>query len=321
MQGRSAYKTGCPNTGTSLLLTAFNHPQHICYGRRGEELAVSAFLAPPRTQLLLEPLSLSLSAVLGLLALHLPRTTTLAPPHPPPPPPLCSPVESNPEVFNEYSARLGWPVERYAWADLLSTEPWALDMLQQPVRAVAMLFLIKEAHEEHAAAEEAARAAAPAPSPASLPLFIKQDIPNACGTLALLHALASAAAVTGGDVELAEDSWLRSFLARVAPLSPQQRADALAEDDAMEEEQAVAVEGGQSEQVDDTMQHFVCFVEKGGRLWELDGRKGGPVDHGPTSPASLLKDAVAVLQKFMARDPEEVRFTMLALCPPSPEEE
>ena len=35
--------------------------------------------------------------------------------------------------------------------------------------------------------------------------------------------------------------------------------------------------------------HFVAFVERGSRLWELDGRKGFPVDHGPSSPATVLQ--------------------------------
>ena len=63
----------------------------------------------------------------------------------------------------------------------------------------------------------------------------------------------------------------------------------------------------------------MCFVERGGRLWELDGRQPGPVDHGPT--ADLLADAIRVMREYMARDPAEVRFTMLALCPPVPEDE
>lgn len=35
--------------------------------------------------------------------------------------------------------------------------------------------------------------------------------------------------------------------------------------------------------------HFVCFVHRDGRLYELDGRKAGALDHGPTSPETLLE--------------------------------
>lgn len=64
----------------------------------------------------------------------------------------------------------------------------------------------------------------------------------------------------------------------------------------------------------DVNTHFIAFVEKEGRLYELDGRKTAPINHGETSPATLLEDAMAVMKGFMARDPEEIRFTMLALA-------
>ena len=51
-----------------------------------------------------------------------------------------------------------------------------------------------------------------------------------------------------------------------------------------------------------------------GHLYELDGRKSGPVNHGPSSPDSLLEDATSVVKRFMERDPEELRFTIIALA-------
>lgn len=38
--------------------------------------------------------------------------------------------------------------------------------------------------------------------------------------------------------------------------------------------------------------HFVCFVVKDGHLYELDGRKHAPINHGPSTPETLLQDAV-----------------------------
>jgi ubiquitin carboxyl-terminal hydrolase L3 len=49
-------------------------------------------------------------------------------------------------------------------------------------------------------------------------------------------------------------------------------------------------------------------------LYELDGRKSFPINHGITTPETLLEDACAVVKQFMARDPEEVRFTIVALA-------
>ena len=45
-----------------------------------------------------------------------------------------------------------------------------------------------------------------------------------------------------------------------------------------------------------------------------DGCRAGPVSHGPTTADTLLQDAAGVVREFMARDPEELRFTVIALA-------
>jgi ubiquitin carboxyl-terminal hydrolase L3 len=83
-------------------------------------------------------------------------------------------------------------------------------------------------------------------------------------------------------------------------------------------DQATSSESNQTGRgnIDDSVEtHFVSLVHAGGALYELDGRKRGPVRHGPTSPATLLRDACRVVQEFMERDPGELRFTILALAP------
>ena len=60
---------------------------------------------------------------------------------------------------------------------------------------------------------------------------------------------------------------------------------------------------------------FISFVAVDGDLYELDGRKAGPVNHGPTTPGNLLQDAVKVIKGFMERDPTAVQFNMVALGP------
>ena len=232
------------------------------------------------------------------------------------------PVESNPEVFNELAAKLGWPVDAFCFQDLLSLDEWATAMVPRPVLGVAMLYNIVPAQEAHREAEEAARAAAPAPPAPGKggPLFITQDaaLPNACGTIALVHACANASAPLGGPVALPEGAWLRAFAERALARTSVERAAMLSSDPALESKHNEAVAGGQSAVVDETWGHFVCFVNVNGRLWELDGRKGGPIDHGASDPAALLEAAGAVMREYMARDPESIRFTLLALAPPPP---
>lgn len=61
--------------------------------------------------------------------------------------------------------------------------------------------------------------------------------------------------------------------------------------------------------------HFICFVNIDNVLYEMDGRKPWPVNHGPTTPESLLFDAATVIRtKFMALDPTELRFNVMALA-------
>lgn len=51
-----------------------------------------------------------------------------------------------------------------------------------------------------------------------------------------------------------------------------------------------------------------------GCLYELDGRKSCPINHGPCTQETLLEGATNVVKKFMERDPDEVRFTIIALA-------
>ena len=74
--------------------------------------------------------------------------------------------------------------------------------------------------------------------------------------------------------------------------------------------------GGQTEAPDrekklDT--HFVAFVTVGGHIYELDGRKDFPINHGATTDDSFLTDCAAVLKGFMDRDSSESRFAVVAL--------
>jgi hypothetical protein len=61
--------------------------------------------------------------------------------------------------------------------------------------------------------------------------------------------------------------------------------------------------------------HFISFVAVDGDLYELDGRKAGPVNHGPCQPDEVLKKSVAVIKGFMERDPNALQFNMVALGP------
>lgn len=65
---------------------------------------------------------------------------------------------------------------------------------------------------------------------------------------------------------------------------------------------------------------FHCS-HKDGHLYELDGRKAFPINHGATTADTLLEDACAVIRQYMERDPGEMGFAVTALAAPAPAEE
>lgn len=226
---------------------------------------------------------------------------------------------SPPSVQQQYLDKLGFPVSMFRFHDVMSTEEWALEMIPQPALAVVMLFPIKDASEKHKDDEDARIKASGQVVAPSL-YFTKQIIGNACGTIGILHSVANVSAPTGGMVPLREGSYFDKYITRTLAMTPEERAVALEEDDEIEAEHGEISLAGQSEVVQDVNTHFVAFVEKEGSLYELDGRKSFPINHGPTTPETLLKDAVRVVGEFMARDEGEMRFTITALAPSVDEE-
>jgi len=183
-------------------------------------------------------------------------------------------------------------------------------MVPQPVYAVLCLFPISEASEAHKA-EEAAQIAKSGQEVSKSVYFTKQTIGNACGTVGLVHAILNNARA----LQLDNSKFFAKFLESSLKANPDDRAKMLEDNDDIEvEHRAVATEAKSdvSHEVNANL-HFNAFVCVDGHIYELDGRKSTPVNHGKSSPASLLKDAVKVIQGFMARDPKDIRFNMVAL--------
>ncbi|KXZ44273.1 hypothetical protein GPECTOR_70g504 [Gonium pectorale] len=117
----------------------------------------------------------------------------------------------------------------------------------------------------------------------------------------------------------ADGSFLQRFLLATSGMSPADIGKYLEEPpegapNIEEAHQAAAAAGDTAPPSadDDIDLHFVALVEHNGHLWELDGRRAGPVCRGPTSPETLLKDAAAVVQQFISRS-NSISFNVLAL--------
>lgn len=192
-------------------------------------------------------------------------------------------------------------------------------MIPKPVLAVIFLYPITPVQEEHRASEQHFCLSNQESKEKGI-WWMKQRIGNACGTIGVLHALANLP--HPHDAMIQKDCWLDKFLMNSLKLENGVAKAKLLEDDAeiaSKHDYATADEENATSRgriEDKVLTHFITFVSVNSQLYELDGRKNGPVLHGPlTSDNSLLKDACKVVRKFMQRDPSELRFTILALCP------
>jgi len=223
------------------------------------------------------------------------------------------PLESNPTLMNDYVEKLGFNTSIYNFVDVFATEEWALAMIPQPVAAVIFLYPLTETQRKQ-------DSGTPTDSNDENKIwFIKQRIGNACGTIGLLHALLNTPEPIS---QFQPGSWLDHFQTTCpASMDPVEKAERLEQDSkiATLHDEATSSEQNSTHRPDlheRVITHFIAFVRGAdNQLYELDGRKAGPVPHGTTSQATLLPDACKIIQQFMKQDPTEVRFTILALVP------
>ncbi|KAG6337192.1 hypothetical protein ID866_1906 [Astraeus odoratus] len=158
--------------------------------------------------------------------------------------------------------------------------------------------------------------------------WMKQTISNACGTMALIHALANS------DVTLTPESPLATFIDECKDKTPLERADLLRTTSLFSSIHASAATSGQTDASTADMNtnlHFTTFVrapapyararvhEEEGVEWrvvELDGRRVGPIDRGKCE--DLLKDVANYVKDVYVPMAKSVQFSMMALCPGSP---
>lgn len=170
--------------------------------------------------------------------------------------------------------------------------------------------------------------------------FAQQEIHNACATQAILHILlnlSESAHVNLGDV-------LENFGCFAKELPVDMRGLCLSnsleireihnefgnlsemlafgdEDDELDENDKKNSDGSRDPF------HFVAFIEKNGRIYELDGLKKGPIFHGSVSNSDstgqvldIIKKRISSSASFSSTETEtetdsEVRYNLMALVP------
>ncbi|KAH7886741.1 hypothetical protein F5I97DRAFT_1942594 [Phlebopus sp. FC_14] len=237
------------------------------------------------------------------------------------------PLESNPEVFNSWAYAAGLVESQAHFQDIYGLDDELLCLLPPGVKAVALLFPCTGAISAKRK-EEDAKIEASGQEPIDPTVFwMKQTIPNACGTMGLIHSLANS------DVVFAPESPLAKFIDECKDKTPLGRAKLLETTPLFEQIHSTVATSGQSDvpQDLDTDLHFSCFVRaplacarakeiktEQWRLIELDGGRNGPIDRGECT--DLLKDAARFVKDFYIPQTKSMHFNMMALCPGSPPE-
>lgn len=239
------------------------------------------------------------------------------PTDPPSTSPAFIPLEANPDLLTTLLHQLGLS-PTLAIHDVYSlTEPSLLAFIPRPALALLLVFPISAAYESHRLAEDALQQEYTGKGDAEPVVWYRQTIRNACGLIGLLHA------ASNGEARgfVGEGTELERLIREAVPLGPEERARLLEKDQALASAHKGVAEKGDTtapDAKDDVDLHYVCFVKgRDGGLWEMDGRRKGPLRRGVlNADEDVLSEKALALGplKFLEREAADLRFSCVALA-------
>ena len=209
-------------------------------------------------------------------------------------------MESNPEVMNTFLHKVGVKSNLQV-VDVLGFDEELLQMVEGQVEGVLLCFPIRG--ETDTTVDEEAK---------SRLYFIRQTIRNACATMALIHLVANQCK----DDDFEPDSSIKQFIRESKQLEPEVKANKFESCNSIASAHETASSEGQTEAPaasDSVEYHFISIIHDNNNIYEMDGRKMGPINHGPTTPQSFLRDAVQVVKKFVDVNSANPNFSMQAI--------
>ena len=121
--------------------------------------------------------------------------------------------------------------------------------------------------------------------------------------------------------ETEENSTLDKLIKQAIPLPPAERAALLEQTPELAQAHRAAAEQGDTaapDAQDDIDLHYVCFAKGNDDvLWELDGRRKGPLNRGLLGKDEDVLSSKALLAgplKFLEREGADLRFSCVALA-------
>lgn len=207
------------------------------------------------------------------------------------------PMESNPDVMNSFLRKIGVK-PNFQVVDVLGFDEELLAMVPDRVEGILLCYPIKETSDK---VDEEAKEKL---------YFIRQTIRNACATMALLHLIANRCL----DDDFEPNSSIKAFIKESKQLEPEKKASKLESCKTIASAHETASVEGQTEAPaasESVEYHFISIIHYDDIIYEMDGRKLGPINHGPTTAESFLRDAIKVVRKFI--DPNDSNFSIQAI--------
>ncbi|KAK8927283.1 Ubiquitin carboxyl-terminal hydrolase isozyme L3 [Metarhizium brunneum] len=231
--------------------------------------------------------------------------------------PAFIPLEANPELMTKLIHKLGVS-QALQLHDVYSlTDPDMLAFIPRPALALLLVFPITAVYESHRMAEDNTVDEYKGAGEQEPVIWWKQTIRNACGMMGLLHAVSNGPART----LIEQGTTLDELLQKSTPLPPRERASLLEKTPAVaaaHKEAASAGDTAAPDAQDNVDLHYVCFVKgSDGALWELDGRRKGPIRRGELQENEDMLSERALgmgILRFLEREGGDLRFSAVALA-------
>lgn len=243
--------------------------------------------------------------------------STLTNPNVPKGRPAFIPLEANPELMTTLIHKLGVS-EALQIHDVYSlTEPELLAFIPRPALALLLVFPVSATYESHRMAEDSQTEPYTGKGDGEPVIWWRQTIRNACGLMGILHAVSNGPARSF----IQEGSTLDEIIKKSIPLAGAERSQVLEDSHGLAAAHKEAASEGDTPAPaaeDDIDLHYVCFAKgNDGGLWELDGRRQGPLRRGDLNKdEDVLSEKGLTLGalKFLEREGGDLRFSAVALA-------
>ncbi|KAG0652823.1 Ubiquitin carboxyl-terminal hydrolase isozyme L3 [Hyphodiscus hymeniophilus] len=187
-------------------------------------------------------------------------------------------LENNPEVMTPLAHKLGLSSSLQFYDVYSLTDPDLLSVIPRPVHALLVIIPLTPAWHASRVEEDGSKAEYAGKGSSEPVIWFKQTVGEACGSIGLLHCVLNGSAKS----HILPNSTFAQLRSSAIPLGMEDRAQLLYDSKELEEAHQSVAELGDTAPPDDGVGcgHFVAFVKEGGRLWELEGNRKGPVDRG-----------------------------------------